>query len=550
MRRTRISTPDGDGPRAIYSGLGGLIARSWDGVVSTFSPGRALEMRKARMRSSALLAFEAAKVDRLMPAPKSGSADARALPDLQTIRDRCRALEGDDSHGGAARRAHEDNVIGRGIVPQSICTAEATGMSEQECEQWRNACEAWWQEWAEEHADVTGHSTFYDLQRMVAGAMLSDGEMLAHGVVDGTGIQCELIDVDRLESPGKSDTDRIRGGVELDANGRAIAFHVLPRHPFDIPQGMSANSTPKRIVVQDGQYSTCQHVFRRERPSQTRGIPWIATALGYSNHLHHYLNSELIGARSAASYAGVVKAAADPMDPGIIGQQNGTDFEYLEDIEPGTWRYLNPGEDISTFQMNRPGTQFEPFVMRVLRAAWAAPGLCYELVTKDFGGMNYSSARTMLIECRRGFDVTRSMIVHQFCRPWWRNAMLMGIATGNLPTPPGFLKNPRPFLAVRWVPPAYGWIDPAVEIAASRDAVAGNVSTPYDEAARAGLDAEQVVIAKARFLAFCRKAEQQFDLPEGALTSDPTKPSATPPPAAAPAEPSPQEPPPKNGKKP
>lgn len=519
MKR-KLVTPDGKGPQPIYAGARGAVARAVDGLVGTFAPGAAHRMRVARMKSNALLAFEAAQITAHLPRPpRSGSADAEILPDLQTMRDACRDLDRNDAHFAAGKRAHQDNIIGSGIVPQSTVLPEETGMTEDQCQVWRAQCEAWFAEWAEDEADITGNGTFYDLQRLVAGALMPEGEAIVHAVVENGRIACDVIDPDRLVSPGMMDTRTIRGGVELNKFSRPVAYHILQEHPSDIGFLGSGSTKPSRIAAVDGRYSIVQHIFRRERAGQTRGVPWLASARPYQHHLHNYLNAELVAARSASNWVGTVKRNGDSLDPSITPTQgvNGTQ-DFLEDLDAGQWFYAQDGEELQVHAFNRPGAQFEPFVKRILRAIWAAPGLAYELVTKDFGAMNYSSARTLLLECRRSFDVTRTQIVRQFCRPWWSNVILAGVASGRLTPPAGFLRDPRPFLRVRWVPPAYGWVDPVTEIEAASQSIEANLSTPYDEAARAGQDAEQVLLARARFLRFAAETEANYGLEPGSLT--------------------------------
>ncbi len=538
----RIVSPTGEklAPAPMYGGFSGKIATVVDSIVSSFAPQTAHRMRQARMQSAALLAYEAARITRVNPKPKSGSADGDILPDLQTLRDKSRTMVRDDAHAAAAARVFTENVIGKGLTPQSTCTAKATGLTEEQVEEWRNACEEEFARWSEEEADATGYGTFADLQRLAARALMTDGEAIGHAVVDGLMISCELIDPDRLESPSRSDSDQIRGGVELGTKGQPVAYHILRDHPADFLPGRKWGALPERITATDGRYRIVQHLFARERPGQTRGVPWLASALPYAGHLHHYLNSELIAARVNSNVAMFVKRAPEANDPNIMPSQNAQgEATFHESIEPGTIEYLNEGEEIQPFTPNRPGNQFEPFVMRILRAIWAAPGLSYELVTKDFGGMNYSSARALLLECRRGFDSTRTLVVRQFCIPWWGNVIQAAIAAGRLVAPPGYLRNPRAFLAHRWVSPAYGWVDPTKEIDSSRMAIDANLSTPYDEAAKSGFDAEEVADARGRFLQFCAKKEKQYGLAPGTLTRDSSKTPAT---QAAPAEPPPGQP--------
>ncbi len=517
--------------QAIYAGVAGAVRRIVDGTVGIFAPETANRMRASRIRAASG-SYEGARRGPHSQNDKSGSADAEVLPDLQKLRDNSRAMIRNDAHAASAVRVMEDNVVGKGLRPQSLCTPEDTGLSQEECEAWRRDCEREWATWAE-RADATGYGSFYEQQRLVTRSLMGDGESIGHAVRSDDGdLLCELIDPDRLESPNFFDTDRIRGGVELGRLGQPIAYHFLVQHPADIAVAGGNMGKTESVPARENDYSIVQHVFRRDRPGQTRGVPWLAAALPYNNHLHNYLNSELIAARVNSSVAMFVKRApgidSQDIQPGTL---RGDDGAFTQTIRPGQIEYLEEGEEIQSFTPNRPGTQFDTFVTRILRAIWASQGLSYEVVAKDFGNMNYSSARSMLLECRRGFDGVRQMVIRQFCRPWWENVIRSRIASGKLRAPRGFLDNPQAFLAVRWVAPAYGWVDPTKEIEASRMAVEANLSTPYDEAARAGLDAEEIVRDRARFAKFVDEQEKANGLEPGRLSQSAAKPAATPPPA-------------------
>jgi hypothetical protein len=47
-----------------------------------------------------------------------------------------------------------------------------------------------------------------------------------------------------------------------------------------------------------------------------------------------------------------------------------------------------------------------------------------------------------------------------------------------------------------------------------------NLSTPYEEAAKYGADAEQILLARARFLARAAEIEREFGLEPGTLTKE------------------------------
>jgi lambda family phage portal protein len=511
--------------RPIYHGFGGKVAKAIDSAVGLVAPNLAHGMRKARMRSEAMLAYEAAEVSRLSPREMTHSADSAILPDLQVLRNVSRKLTRDDPHASSAISLIEESIVGHGIVPRSNATARRTGMSETEVQAWNEACDAVWERWCEEDADATGDGSFYDVQALALRTWFVDGEVLGHLVMrDGT-ISCELIDADRLWSPGGRDTDTVRGGVERDSGGRSVAFYFLPSHPADMTFGAAFTVQPTRIVAEMEGLSIVQHGYRKEAVGQSRGVPRLTPGAEYLRHLHHYLGSELIAARASSNYALFIKRNINETDTDLLpvqGMEEDTaaQQEYHETLEPGTIEYLNEGEEPVPFTPNRPGSSFEPFTVRMLRAACASFGVSYELVCKDLGRMNLSSARAMLRECHRGFDLARSRFVRAFCRPWWRNVMLDAIRRGELQPPSAFLEDPSAFMSARWVAPGYGMVDPVTDVEGSRKACDANLSTPWAEAAKWGTDLEHVMRERARAFKLAAQLERENGLEPGTLTKE------------------------------
>jgi hypothetical protein len=262
-----------------------------------------------------------------------------------------------------------------------------------------------------------------------------------------------------------------------------------------------------------------QHVYRVNRPGQSRGVPDGASSFQYLEHLHHYLKSEIIGARAASNFAMFIKKSVSATDPDInpVQADGESGLQYHEKLESGTIAYLNEGEEPVPFNPSRPGAA-DSFVIRMLRAVAAGQGMSYERMTRDYGGMNYSSMRGMLKEEQRGFDRDRNHLNRTFNQPWWRNVIRHGVQIGRIDPPAGYADNPEPWLACEWIPPAYGWVDPVKEIKAAKEAIDANLSTPWHEAGRAGLDPMDVLDKRGQFLARAAAKEIEYGLVPGSLT--------------------------------
>lgn len=530
--------------KAVYgNGVRGAVARAIDGAVDLVFPGWAVRRREARIRSAVMLEYDAAARKRTRRAPAAiVSADDDLLDDLETMRANARSMVRDDANAAALVQVLTENVVGTGITPQAMVRPEDTGMTDSQADEWNRACEALFLRWAQDEADATEHSTFFALQAQAFGELLRDGEHLSHRLTVTGGAPrellsaCEFIDVDRLQSPRGVKGD-VRAGVEVGRRMQALAYWLTPRHPAErltrYDDERLKKNEPERWRRFEGGLPAILHAFRRTRAGQRRGVPMFSASFGLVEALNDMLETEVVASRAASKICLLVKQAVTPAiaaaSPGLQREPEG---EWHEQLESGTIKYLNEGEDAQPFVPQRPGNTWEAFMVRVLRTICASFGLPYELVARDFARMNYSSARVALLEARRGFELWQQLLVDQFCAPWWRIVITEGVLRGILPAPRGWLQDPRPFLRAVWVPPSWGYVDPTKEIEASRAAVEANLSTPQQEAQRNGMDAETILEARARFLRKAREVEERYELPEGALTG--AKPAAPAAPAAPP----------------
>lgn len=518
------------GAPRVYGGVGGAVARAVDAFLSPFAPGAVLRRQKARIQSAALLNYDAASRSRLRRPQQSSSADGDLLNDLPTMRRNSRAMVRDDSAAAALVRVLEDNIVGTGLQPQMNVRGDVAGFTDQQADDYNRSVEQVFAE-AAKQIDASENDSFADLQRQVLRSVVVEGEALLHRIyIDPLesqvsrliGTAYELIDVDLLEGPVDGDRD-IRGGVELGPRSNAVAYWILPRHPdewlVNHRNDQLRTNLPQRHPRYAGGQPSILHIFRRDRAHQTRGVPFFAPCFGLVEAMNDMLETELQAARAASKFCAFIKQSMDENQLGDFEQD--ADGEYIETLESGTIRYLNEGEEIVPYTPNRPGTTFEPFVVRVMRSICAAIGLPYELVMKDFGRMNYSSARVSLLEARRGFEVLQQLLVEKLCEPVFRSVVIDAVLAGHVRMPRGFLANPSPFLQAYWQPPAWGWVDPVKEVEASTRAVQSNLSTPQAEAARQGGDAESILRQRARHLRKAREIEREFELPAGALTQIP-----------------------------
>lgn len=378
------------------------------------------------------------------------------------------------------------NAVGTGIKPQSLAKDEA----------FRSAVQELFRDWAEE-ADASGQTDFYGLQALACRAMLEGGECLLRlrprRLEDGlcVPLQLQLLESEHLPldlNQNLSNGNVIRAGIEFDALGRRVAYHLYRAHPEEgwLAPAAAGDLVPVRVAATE-----IMHLFRPLRPGQIRGEPWLSRALVKLNELDQYDDAELVRKKTAAMFAGFITRAF-PED-NLMGEA-GTNAQgiALAGLEPGTLQILEPGEDVKFSDPADVGGNYSEFLRNQFRAVASAMGITYEQLTGDLSGVNYSSIRAGLLEFRRRCEmIQHSVLVHQFCRPIWSAWMAQAVLAGAIKAP-GFTNNRRAYVACKWIPQGWQWVDPLKEFQAMLLAIRSGLMSRSEAISTFGYDAEDV----------------------------------------------------------
>ena len=426
------------------------------------------------------------------------SADSEVYGSAQKLRDRARQLCRDNDYARQALRAIEGNVIGQGIPFQSQVRMQRGGKLDTGI---NDAIEAAWKRWSyAQHCHTGGKLCFADLERLVIRACAESGEVFIRLVRQSFGgstipLAMEVIEADQLDDGlnGRSQQgNEIRMGVEVDGWGRPIAYHFLAYHPGDYQFSNQQISTQrhKRIPAEE-----VIHLYRSERPGQTRGVTWFASAIQRLHHLAGYEQAEVVRARASSALMGFITSPEGE----LIGDDV-MDGERVSNFEPGVFKYLNPGEEVTVPSLDSPDGQFEPFLRAMLRAMAAGIGCSYETISRDFSQTNYSSSRLSLIEDRDHWRILQSWLIENFHRRVFSEWLDLAVLSNALALP-GYEQQPERFKAARWMPRGWAWVDPAKEVAAYKEAVRCGFKTLADVVAEQGGDLDELLLARQSELA-------------------------------------------------
>jgi len=467
-----------------------------DRVVTYFDPIRGAERHRARLMLAISGGYVGAKRDRRSTTEWRagvGSADADLLPDLPLLRERSRDLTRNAPLASGAVNTVVTNVVGTGLDPQSQIDRDVLTLDDAAADAWQRAAEREWWLWAEsQECDVTRTQDFGGIQELVFRSALESGDVFVlkrYLEREGSpyGLKLQVIEGDRVSNPNwKSDQTKlpsgrvVSGGVELDLDGAPVAYHVLRGHPGDV-MGVGTREWDRlpAFGAESGERNVL-HLFRKLRPGQTRGVPYLAPVIEPFKQLARYSEAEIMAAVVSSFFTVFTKTeAAEGLSAAIPTIETGSrpaDEDYK--LAPGAMLDLLPGEDVTFANPMRPNAQFDPFVLAICRQIGVALEVPYEILIKHFTA-SYSAARAAMLEAWKFFRARRQWLTSSFCQPVYEAVIMEAVARGRLEAP-GFFEDPmlrQAWLGTKWTGPPAGQIDPEAEVNAAKKRMALGVST-------------------------------------------------------------------------
>ncbi|MBF0308120.1 MAG: phage portal protein [Magnetococcales bacterium] len=439
---------------------------------------------------------------------RTGDADADTLTDLPKLRQRSRDLVRNAPLAGGAVSTQAMNVVGTGLALQSRVDRKALRLTDEAAGEWEGKVEREWRLFSESpECDITRTQNFRQLQDVIFRSMLESGDVfVALPMRSGTptlpfSLRIQLIEADRVSNPnGQADSKQIAGGVERDAYGAPLAYHIRDIHPgSEVERGRSWQRIPA-FGSQSGRRNLL-HIFHRTRPGQSRGVPVLAPVITALKQLDRYTEAEMNAAVLAGMFAVFVKTPAlEDFDP--TGQQSETGATAADEdlkMTGGTMVNLAPGEDITSVAPGRPNQAFAQFVEAVQEQIGVGLGIPVELLRMHFSA-SYSASRAALLEAWKLFLTKRGWLVDSLCTPVYQTWMDEAVALGRIQAP-GYFSDPgirAAYQGAQWVGPAPGQLDPLKEANAAVVRIGAGLSSIDQEAAQMGGDFDQIHRQRAK----------------------------------------------------
>lgn len=412
------------------------------GILSRILNRRADPPRQARM-------LEGASGKRWPATPAFGATGSEVLAGAAQVRGRARHLRFNDPTAANAAEILRTALVGYGATLTCGDETHDTAFSN-----WATAVR------------------LGELEGEIIDSLATDGEALIVLRTDERGtLRLQHVPVEQLD---ESHTVELGGGryiaagIEYDADDQPIAYHFRPARPTDQYQTFRA---PVRVDAAD-----VLHLFRRQGAGQTRGLSWFAPVILPLNELSQLQDALQVTAKIQAMLTGFI---VDMNAPG------GDDpFEDIGSLEPGALVRLGGGKDVK-FSQPQQMAQAVELVAVSLRQIAAGLQMPEFLLSGDMRGVNYSSARTALIQFRSRIEaIQHSLLVPALYQPIWRRWLLLESLRGTN------WADPQAKVEVHFPKPQ--WVDPESDAKATREMLAMGLISRRQAVAQLGYDVAKV----------------------------------------------------------
>ncbi|MGD8453650.1 MAG: phage portal protein [Phycisphaerae bacterium] len=308
-------------------------------------------------------------------------------------------------------------------------------------------------------------------------------------------LDLRLVESDQVASPWPlpRSSANIVDGIVFDEFGNPVAYTILRRHPGD--------STAFRIADNDFDVMPVEsviHLFRAERPGQSRGIPEITPALPLFAMLRRYTLAVLGAAEQAALPGGVIytDAAAD------AEVSNVEPMDTVE-MDRGTWMTMPFGWKIGQVKAEQPTTVYGDFKHEVINEIARCLEVPLNIALGNSAKLNYASGRldhqAFFKKIRIDQAYLGDVVLDRVLSAWLSEAVLI---EGYLPQS---LRTRDALFPHQWFWDGFEHVDPAKEANAQATRLASLTTTLAAEYAKQGLDWESELRQRGREQALLRE---------------------------------------------
>ncbi len=437
--------------------------------------------------------------------PRSNSPREDIDYNNHTLRQRGRMLYMSSPVATSAINTNRTKVVGVGLTMKSTVDRETLGLTPEAAKQWQRKTEKEFRLWADRKAncDAIGMNNFASMQQLALVQWLMSGDVFAvfqraePTLTNPYSLRVHLVEADRVRTPTEyggtiagygategtaKNGNRIYDGVEVDKNGKVVAYYVHNNYPWQITSEPTRWDRIEAYGRRTGMPNVL-HLMSAERCDQYRGVTYLAQVIEPLLQLRRYTESELMAALVQSFFTAWIVTTTDKseipmnevgegdafgMPSGNPGEENISNSPNEYEMGPGTVAHLDADEDIKFGNPNIPTSGFDEFVKTFCRQIGAGLGLPYDVLIKEYGS-SYSASRAALQDAWDEFRMRRVWLVDDFCQPLYEVWLAEAVARGRI-IAPGFFDDPlirAAWCGAQWIGPVQASLDPLKEAKAS-----------------------------------------------------------------------------------
>jgi len=338
------------------------------------------------------------------------------------------------------------NIVNKGLILEATPNGQILGLDDEALNEWAEQTEAYFYQYANNPAlcDYTGARTLGQLQRLVELEALAGGDLLVmRSQSAATGLpRWRTVSGSRIESPFLEvklrEGHTLRHGVELDAEGRQVAYYVR-----------QADLKFKRVAAYGprSRRRLAWLVYGTERRvDDVRGEPLLASILQSLKELDRYRDATQRKAVINSILAMFIKKGEDkpgtkPLTGGAVKRTQATvtdtttgdetRYNFADHIPGFILETLQQGEEPVGFNTAGADINYGEFEAAVISAiAWAneIPPEILQLAFRQ----NYSASRGAVNEFKLFLDKARSDFAESFLEPIYRDWLISMVLTNRI----------------------------------------------------------------------------------------------------------------------
>jgi capsid protein len=373
-------------------------------------------------------------------------------------------------------------TVGDGIKPQSH--ASTPEMQER--------YEAYFAEKAK-RIDITNRFSFYQAQSILLRGMIRDGDSFAAKVRNANGeAKLQLMEAHRVGDPLEGKVpEGMHDGIQFGPYGEYIAVNIY-----------RSDGSSRQILAQ-----SMMMVVDQEYASGARGVPLLQHSINSIQDEMEILALEKQAVKDNGDVTRIIKKAGGILDGDMANELGATgtgSYANLANTMGGKLIALEPGEDMTSFQSNRPNATFTGFLAALERDI-SQGVLPYEFVG-DSSKLGGATVRLITAKAGRVFSKYQTIMIENFCVPTWGYIIGQGIAAGELPDDPDWNR-------VSWTTPKSVTVDAGREAANDRADVEMGLLSMSELYAQRGLDFRTEMAKRASDMVHIKDLAEQYGIP-------------------------------------